>query len=105
MRRRGREFWTKLVDDYEATSGETHAEFAARHGVEKATFERWLYLLRDERSEAGVGTKVRLLPVQVAVEHGEQQVLVELGGGLGLQVPVGTDPGYVAALVAALRPC
>jgi transposase-like protein len=105
MRRRGREFWMKVVGDYEATSGETHAEFAARHGVEKATFQRWLYLLRDERGAAGVGTKVRLLPVQVAVEHGEQQVLVDLGGGLGLRVAVGTDPGYVAALVTALRPC
>jgi hypothetical protein len=30
MQRRGREFWTKVVDDYEATSGETHAEFAGR---------------------------------------------------------------------------
>ena len=67
MQRRGREFWTKLVDDYEATSGETHAEFAARHGVEKATFERWLYLLRGERTELAVDKKVRLLPVQVAV--------------------------------------
>jgi hypothetical protein len=103
MRRRGREFWTKVVGDYEANSGETHAEFAARHGVEKATFERWLYLLRDERG--GTGSKVRLLPVQVAIGHGEQHILVELGGGLGLRIAVGTDPGYVAALVTALRPC
>jgi len=103
MRRRGREFWTKVVGDYEATSGETHAEFAARHKVEKTTFERWLYLLRDKRGAAG--SKVRLLPVQVAAEHGEQHVVVELGGGLGLRIAVGTDPGYVAALVTALRPC
>lgn len=103
MRRRGREFWTKVVDDYEATSDETHAEFAARHRVEKATFERWLYLLRDERG--GSGSKVRLLPVRVAIEHDEQQVFVELGGGLGVRIAVGTDPGYVAALVTALRPC
>ncbi len=105
MRRRGREFWTKVVDDYEATSGETHAEFAARHRVQKATFERWLYLLRDERSETGAASKVRLLPVQVAGGHDEQHVLVKLGGGLGLRVAVGTDPGYVAALVTALRSC
>ena len=105
MRRRGREFWTKVVDDYEATSGETHAEFAGRHGVERTTFERWLYLLRGERKELAVHKKVRLLPVQVAVGDGEQPVLVELGGGLGLRVAVGTDPGYVAALVTALRPC
>jgi len=105
MRRRKREFWTKLVDKYEATSGETHGEFAARHGVERATFERWLYLLRGERSELAAKSRVRLLPVQVAASRGDQHIFVEVGGGLGVRVAVGTDPGYVAALVTALRPC
>ena len=104
MQRQGREFWTNVVAEYEATSGETHAEFAARHRVVKATFERWLYVLRGERSKLPAD-RVRLLPVQVAVGRSEQQVLVEMGGGLGLRVTVGTDPGYVAALVTALRPC
>jgi hypothetical protein len=105
MGRRGREFWTKVVDEYEGTSGETHVEFAARHGVEKATFERWLYLLRGERSESATFDSVRLLPVQVTAGRVEQQVVVEMGDGLGLRVTVGTDPDYVAALVTALRPC
>jgi hypothetical protein len=105
MERRGREFWTKVVDEYEAGSGEPHAEFAARHRVGKAAFERWLYLLRGERSELAADSKVRLLPVKVAVGHVEQQVLLEIGDGLGLRVTVGTDPGYVAALVTALRAC
>ena len=105
MRRRGREFWTKIVAEYEATSGETHAEFTARHGVGTATFERWLYLLRGERGKPRADSRVRLLPVQIAGGHGEQHVLVEVGDGLGLRVTVGTDPGYVAALVTALRPC
>jgi len=90
MRRRGREFWTKLVDKYEAMSGETHGEFAARHGVERATFERWLYLLRGERSEPAAKSRVRLLPVQVAAGHGDQHLVVEVGGGLGVRVAVGT---------------
>ena len=94
-----------MVDDYEATSGETHAEFAARHRVEKTTFERWLYLLRGERNESATDKKVRLLPVQVAFARGDQHVLVEMDNGLGLRVEVGTDPRYVAALVTALRPC
>jgi hypothetical protein len=105
MQRRGREFWTKVVNDYEVSTGETHAEFAARHRVEKTTFERWLYLLRSERSEGAARDKVHLLPVQVAVGRGDRHVLVELDDGLGLRVEVGTDPSYVAALVAALRPC
>ena len=105
MQRQGREFWTRIVAEYEATSGETHAEFAARNRVGKATFERWLYLLRGQRSELAVDGKVRLLPVQVAAGQVEPQILVEIDGGLGLRVTVGTDPGYVAALVTALRPC
>ena len=104
MQRRGREFWTKVVDDYEAAAGETHADFAARRGVEKAIFERWRFL-RGEHSELAADSKVRLLPVQVAVGHDQQHLLVELGDRLGLRVAAGTDPGYVAALVTALRLC
>jgi hypothetical protein len=106
MRKRaGRKYWTKLVDEFERTSGETHAAFAASHGVRKTTFQRWLYLLRNERREEPTSGGVRLLPVRVAVGPNEQVVLVELGSGLGLRVTTGTDPSYVAALVAALRPC
>jgi transposase len=105
MQRQGREFWTKVVDEYETTSGETHAEFAARHRVGQATFECWLHLLRGERSKLAAGRHVHLLPVQVAVGHSEQQVQVEVSGGSGLRVTVGTDPGYVAALVTALCSC
>ncbi len=105
MRRRGREFWTKVVDEYEGTAGEPHAEFASRHRVKKGTFEWWLYLLRGERSESTAAENVRLLPVLVAAGRVEQQVVVEMGDGLGLRVTVGTDTDYVAALVTALRPC
>jgi hypothetical protein len=106
MRKRaGREFWTKVIDEFEEAPGETHAEFAARQGVEKTTFQRWLYLLRSERAVRPAAPAVRMLPVEVAVGPNEQVVLVELGSGLGVRVTTGTDPSYVAALVAALRPC
>jgi hypothetical protein len=106
MRKRAsREFWRKVTDEFEGTSDETHAEFAARRGVEKATFQRWLYLLRNERRDRSASGGVRLLPVQVAVERNEQMVLVELDNGLALRVAAGTDPSYVTALVMALRPC
>lgn len=106
MRKRaGREFWTRIVGKFEEGSGETHAQFAARHGVEKTTFQRWLYLLRGERAAGPASSAVRMLPVRVAVERGEREVVVELGAGLAVRVPAGTDPGYVAALVTTLRPC
>jgi len=81
MRRWRREFWTKLVDKCVASSGEAHPESAARHGVEKATFEPWLYPLQDERREVAADCRVRLLPVQVAAGHGDQHLLVEVGDG------------------------
>jgi len=46
-----------------------------------------------------------MLPVRLEGVQAEHTLLVELGGGLGVRVQVGTDPSYVAALVAALRPC
>lgn len=104
-KRAGREYWTKVIDEFEGTSGETHAAFAARYGVEKTTFQRWLYLLRSERAVRPASPAVRMLPVQVTAGRGEQAVVVELGSGLAVRVPAGTDPGYVAALVAVLRPC
>jgi hypothetical protein len=104
-KRKGRAFWNKLVDEFEAGDGvETHEEFAARHSVEKATFQRWLHALRKEhRSPASQA--VRLLPVRLEGTQSTHTISVALSGGLGLRVQAGTDPSYVAALVAALRSC
>jgi hypothetical protein len=46
----GRELWTKIMDEFEGSSGETPAEFAARHGVRKTTYRRWLCFLGNEAS-------------------------------------------------------
>ena len=104
-KRNGRGFWNKLVEEFEAGQCvETHEEFAARNSVEKATFQRWLYALRKEhRSPAPQA--VRLLPVRLEGTASTCSISVELSGGLGLRVQAGTDPRYVAALVAALRSC
>jgi hypothetical protein len=104
-KRHGRKFWSKLIEEFEGSEGgETHEEFAARRGVEKTTFQRWLYALRNEHRRR-TPPAVRLLPVRVEGTQAEPTISVELGGGLELRVQVGTDPSYVAALVAALRPC
>jgi len=104
-KRRGRGFWTQVIEEFEGSqSGETHEEFAARHGIEKATFQRWLYVLRDEHRHCA-SAAVRLLPVHLEGVQAEHTISVELAGGLGLRVQAGTDPSYVAALVAALRSC
>ena len=94
-----------MVEEFEAGQGvETHEEFAARRGVEKGTFQRWLYALRKEHR--GLAPQaVRLLPVRLEGTQSTDAISVELSGGLGLRVQPGTDPSYVAALVAALRSC
>ena len=104
-KRKGRGFWKKLVEEFEVGGGvETHEEFAARRGVEKATFQRWLYALRKEH-RIPAPQEVRLLPVRLEGPQSTDTISVELSGGLGLRVQVGADPSYVAALVAALRSC
>jgi hypothetical protein len=104
-KRKGRGFWNKVVEEFEAGRGvETHDEFAARRGVEKATFQRWLYALRKENRSPSLQA-VRLLPVHLEGTTSTDTISVELGGGLGLRVRAGTDPRYVAALAAALRSC
>jgi hypothetical protein len=52
--RRGREFWSRLVDEFEgADVVERHKAFADRHGVRCCSFQRWLYRLRHEGLSAG----------------------------------------------------
>ncbi len=103
--RRGRRFWSKLIEEFEGSQGgDTHEEFAVRRGVEKTTFQKWLYALRNEHRRR-TPPAVRFLPVRLDGIREERTISVELGGGLGLRVQAGTDPSYVAVLVAALRPC
>ena len=104
-KRRGRGFWTKVIEEFESSqANETHEEFAARRGVEKTTFQRWLYAFRKQHRRR-TPPAVRLLPVRVEGAQAEPPISLDLGGGLGLRIQVGTDPSYVAALVAALQPC
>ena len=52
--RRGREFWARLVEEFEAAGGlERHKAFAVRHGVRCYSFQRWLYRLRHEGLSVG----------------------------------------------------
>ncbi len=100
--RHDRAFWEKIVEDYEA-SGEAHASFARRRGVTVSALRHWLYRLRRERhGQAAACAAVRLVPVTVAAAPCSE--LVEVGvDGLVLRFRAGTDVGYVAGLVAALR--
>jgi hypothetical protein len=88
-------------------SGRSRREFAAEAGVGLAIFQYWLYKLRRERQALAVrktpGAAVRLVPVTVRTRPAAPARVEIRVAGVRLRVPVGTDPGYVARLSAALR--
>jgi len=94
MASRGREFWMKLSGEVER--GATIGSVAARHGVSGSALGYWRRRLRTEN-----GPTATLLPVSII--EAERRRLVLLTGDVRLEVEVGTDVGYVAALVQALR--
>ena len=106
--RRSRSEWATIVAEFER-SGDAHADFCARRGLELATFRAWLYRLRRARRGSTVArsaTKaVKLLPVRVrerpAGPDGGEAIELMVRG-VALRVQVGTEVAYVADLVAAL---
>ena len=112
MKKRGetRRFWTEVVSRY-MRAGQPQKEFAADHDVGLAALRYWICKLRREAKAAKVGPELRLLPVRVepqTVATAERAGQVEIRlGDLSVRVSVGTDPRYLASIVAAVRaaPC
>lgn len=103
-KRRSRRFWTDLIKQLER-SGEDPAVFAAKHGVGGATLRGWVYQLRREKLAAPQLLPVRVIATAAPVARragDDERIDLELRRGLRLRVPIGADPGYVAALVASL---
>lgn len=109
--RRGREFWAKLVGEFEANAGtESHASFAGRHGVEVGSFQRWLYRLRAEqqgrlwqtrRSKRRQPARVTWPLVEVQPTHVmDGRFEIELSGGRVVRVPVSFDAEALRRLLA-----
>lgn len=99
--RQDRDFWERTIVDFER-SGATHAVFAQRAGVTLGALRHWLYKLRRERSPRGAGTSVRLVPIEITNTSAPD--LLEIGIGAAIvRFRAGTDPAYIARLVAQLR--
>lgn len=102
-----REKWVEVVEEYER-SGLTQAEFVERRGVALSTLQSWLRRRRAQRAGP-----VRLVPVEVMptppsatpAPEGSTALEVVVPGGVRLCIAPGTDVGYVAQLVEALRTC
>lgn len=102
--RKTRATWADLVQEYQR-SGESHAAFCDRKGLVLGTFRTWLYKLR----RADAAEPITVLPVHVRATPeahlaAPNRLVVETGA-VRVHVEVGTDPVYVAALVAELGRC
>lgn len=101
VKRRTREFWRQLVAEVER--GGTIASTARGYGVKPRTLAWWRWTLRREAEPTS--KSAGLLPVVLAPTRfaHDEAITIELREGVSLRVPVGSDVGYVAALVVAVR--
>jgi transposase-like protein len=107
--RHTRAFWRRLSAAVDR--GASIASTAQRHGVRPKTLTWWRWMLRrEEKKRPGAKRRpAKLLPVVVRAEAtretawGTEPIAIAVGNEVALRVPVGSDVGYVAALVAAVR--
>lgn len=99
--RHDREFWKRACREVER--GAQVGEVARRLGVRPRTLQWWGWRLGRERTKAA--ETVGFLPVVAQERIGSvSTAAVELEtSGVRVRIEVGTDVGYVAALVAAIR--
>jgi hypothetical protein len=98
--RRDRDFWKQLVGEIEG--GEAIAVVARRHRVQPKTLTWWRWKLRGARIPSVVDP--RLVPVLVKQPEPRAEAILELRvRDVTIRILGGSDIGYVAALVDALR--
>lgn len=98
MRRRTREQWRALVEEFEG-SGLTQAEFARSCGLKLGTFRSWLYRFRRRAGSP----EARLAEVMVADHDTDAgSYRLELPGDVVVVLGSAPEPRWLAALVAEL---
>ncbi|HEV3191521.1 MAG TPA: hypothetical protein VGY54_13525 [Polyangiaceae bacterium] len=108
--RRGREFWAKVVAEFEDGGAvERHKAFAARHGVRCDSFQQWLYRFRREgpslardAPRADKGARAMPWPL-VEVQSGRVSAggfEIESPGGWRVRVPASFESEGLRRLLA-----
>jgi hypothetical protein len=109
MHRPGPDEWLKLLTEYE-TSGLQQKDFCAKHDLSLSTFQYWLYR-RSKKSDSQSGPATKFLPVEVVPspalsarrEQATSGVIVELPGGVRVQLSSDVPARYLAEFLAGLR--
>jgi transposase-like protein len=103
MTRRRTEDWQALCEA-QAQSGLSGAAFCREHGLNPSQFWRWRRKLEGRRA-SGREVAGRSAFVPVAVRGAERAVAIDMrvGPTLALRLPSSVAPGWLAALLRALR--
>ena len=104
--RKSRAEWAGLIAEFEA-SGDSVEKFCGRRRIARATFRWWRWRRPAPEVKPAAGRDVQLLAVDVVAGGGSlvaaSRAKVEIVvAGVNVRIEVGTDPTYVAALVAEL---
>lgn len=83
-------------------SGETGAEFSARHALKEATLRHWAWQLKSEARHAKTAAPVPAF-IEVSAPKEREGFEVELGGGVKLKVPAEFDAVALKKLLAVLE--
>lgn len=97
---RGPDFWPPLVQL--VLAGSSVPAVAAQHGVSNSALRYWVNKAKPTADSPS------FLPVRVATRRSSapSPALIEMRAeGVRLRFAPGTDPAYLAALLAALRAC
>jgi transposase-like protein len=109
-KRRSREEWRRVIRQWRA-SGVSQEQFATRLGVARSTLSWWCWEIgREDDGDLGPGDEVAFVPVEVAAQAptdgaANSPVAVVEVGRARIRIAAGTDPRWVAALVAELGAC
>ena len=106
--RRSQAEWESLIAELDK-SGRSVAEFSARRSIRARTLQWWRWKLRRAQPIArNAKPRIRLIPVDVVESAAPADVaspapIAIALGDITLRIAVGTEPAYVASLIAVLR--
>jgi transposase-like protein len=99
--RHDRQFWERA--SREVDSGSRVADVARRLGVRAGTLSWWRWRLHREAPPPEHRGGAEFLPVVIAEPARVMRAVEVETRGVRVRVELGTDVGYVASLVAAIR--